>query len=98
MDACEAYGRSPVPLTTPALSSDREEVPMKKLLALAITAAAITAGGAHANGSPYSPGLVYGWAGVGAQNSGVRFVAFGMPKSTIAAAVRARDGHVVRST
>lgn len=71
---------------------------MKKLLALAITAAAITAGGAHANGSPYSPGLVYGWAGVGAQNSGVRFVAFGMPKSTIVAAVRARDGHVMKST
>ena len=71
---------------------------MKKLLALAFTAAAITAGGAHANGSPYSPGLVYGWAGVGAHNSGVRFVAFGMPKSTIVAAVRARDGHVMKST
>ena len=42
-------------------------------------------------------GLVYGWSGVGAQGSGVRFVAFGMPKSTIVAAVRARDGHVLQS-
>lgn len=34
---------------------------------------------------------------MGAQDSGVRFVAFGMPKSTIVAAVRARDGHVLQS-
>lgn len=71
---------------------------MRRMLALLITVAAVTVAGAQANGSPYSPGLVYGWSGVGAQNGGVRFVAFGMPKSTIAAAVRARDGHVVRST
>jgi hypothetical protein len=71
---------------------------MKKLFALVLAAASVTAGGANANGSPYSPGLVYGWSGVGAPDSGVRFVAFGMPKSTIVAAVRARDGHVLRST
>jgi hypothetical protein len=71
---------------------------MKKLVALVLVAAAITAGGAHGNGSPYSPGLVYGWSGVGAAENGVRFVAFGMPKSTIVAAVRARDGRVLRST
>jgi hypothetical protein len=70
---------------------------MKKLFALVLAAAAVTAGGANANGSPYSPGLVYGWSGVGAQSSGVRFVAFGMPRSTIVAAVRARDGHVLQS-
>lgn len=70
---------------------------MKKLFALALAAATVTAGGANANGSPYSPGLVYGWSGVGAQSSGLRFVAFGMPKSTIVAAVRARDGQVVHS-
>lgn len=74
---------------------------MKSAIALLLTAfalvAAISAGGAGANGSPYSPGLMYGWNGVGAQNGGVRFVAFGMPKSTIVAAVRARDGHVVQS-
>ena len=40
----------------------------------------------------YSPGLLYGWNGVGA-GDGVRYVAFGMPKSTIVAAVRVRDGH-----
>jgi len=39
---------------------------------------------------------VYGWNGVGA-GDGVRYVAFGMPKSTIVAAVRARDGRVLRS-
>jgi hypothetical protein len=66
------------------------------LLAAAATTAAI-ATGAQANGSPYSPGLVYGWAGVGAREPGIRLVAFGMPKSTIVAAVRARDGQVVRS-
>ncbi|MBA3375880.1 MAG: hypothetical protein H0U00_08740 [Actinobacteria bacterium] len=71
---------------------------MKSLLAgLVVAIALVGAGGAVANGSPYSPGLVYGWAGVGAESNAVRFVAFGMPKSTIVAAVRARDGRVVRS-
>jgi hypothetical protein len=70
---------------------------MRRFFVLALAISAVSAGGAHANGSPYSPGLVYGWSGVGAQGSGVRFVAFGMPKSTIVAAVRARDGHVLRS-
>ncbi len=71
---------------------------MKAALTLAIAAvAAIAVAGAGANGSPYSPGLVYGWNGVGAQNGAVRFVAFGMPKSTIVAAVRVRDGHVTQS-
>jgi hypothetical protein len=69
-------------------------------LALSVTSvlavAAIAVGGAGANGSAYSPGLVYGWPGVGAGN-GVRFVAFGMPRSTIVAAVRTRDGRVLRS-
>ena len=74
---------------------------MKSSIATAIAVFALfaaIAGGAGANGSPYSPGLVYGWSGVGATDAGVRFVAFGMPKSTIVAAVRARDGHVVRSS
>ena len=57
---------------------------------------AVTAGGASANGSAYSPGLAYGWSGVGT-GDGVRFVAFSMPKSTIVAAVRARDGRVLKS-
>jgi hypothetical protein len=70
---------------------------MKTLLVLAnVLAAGAVAAAAGANGSPYSPGLVYGWSGVGA-GDGVRLVAFGMPKSTIVAAVRARDGRVLRS-
>jgi hypothetical protein len=72
---------------------------MKALLALfaVVLAAVFAVAGAGANGSPYSPGLVYGWSGVEARNSGVHYVAFGMPKSTIVAAVRARDGSVLRS-
>jgi hypothetical protein len=71
---------------------------MKLIAALVVAlAAAVAVAGASANGSAYSPGLVYGWSGVGARETGVRFVAFGMPKSTIVAAVRVRDGHVLRS-
>ena len=69
---------------------------MKYALTTIALIAGIAAGVASANGSPYSPGLVYGWNGVGA-GDGVRYVAFGMPKSTIVAAVRARDGRVLRS-
>jgi hypothetical protein len=70
--------------------------PLTLLVMSLLTAAVIAVGGAGANGSPYSPGLVYGWPGVGA-GDGVRFVAFGMPRSTIVAAVRTGDGHVLRS-
>ncbi len=69
---------------------------MKCVLATLALAAGIAAGVASANGSPYSPGLLYGWNGVGA-GDGIRYVAFGMPKSTIVAAVRVRDGRVLRS-
>ena len=69
---------------------------MRCAFATIVLAAGIAAGVASANGSPYSPGLVYGWNGVGA-GDGVRYVAFGMPKSTIVAAVRARDGRVLKS-
>jgi hypothetical protein len=66
------------------------------LVAATALVAAIAVAGAGANGSPYSPGLVHGWPGVEAEE-GAHFVSFGMPKSTIVAAVRARDGHVLRS-
>jgi hypothetical protein len=69
---------------------------MKYVLTTIVLAAGIAAGVASANGSPYSPGLMHGWSGVGA-GDGVRYVAFGMPKSTIVAAVRGRDGRVLRS-
>jgi hypothetical protein len=66
------------------------------LLAPALAAATLAAG-AQANGSPYSPGLMYGWPGVAANDDRTHLVAFGMPKSTIVAVVRARDGGVVHS-
>jgi len=66
-------------------------------LASLALAAVIAVGAAGANGSPYSPGLAYGWPGVGARSDGIRFVAFGMPKSTIVAAIRPRDGRVLES-
>jgi len=66
------------------------------VIALAL-AAAVAAGGAGANGSPYSPGLVYGWDGVLASNGAVRFVTLSTARSTIAAAVRVRGGRVLRS-
>jgi hypothetical protein len=70
----------------------------KPLVLLALLAAtAMVAAGARANGSAYSPGLAYGWPGVGQRDAGARFVTFGMPKSTIVALVRTRDGHVLRS-
>ncbi len=66
-------------------------------LVAVVLAATIVVAGASADGSPYSPGLVYGWSGVGSHEPGVRLVAFGMLRSTIVAAVRARDGRVLRS-
>jgi hypothetical protein len=68
---------------------------MKRALATIVLAAGIAAGVANADGS-YSPGLAYGWNGVGA-GDGIRYVAFGMPKSTIVAVVRGRDGRVLSS-
>lgn len=70
---------------------------MRRLLLLSVVVAVLAAPAASGNGSPYSPGLVPGWSGVGAHTDGVRFVAFGMPKSTIVAAVRSRDGRVLKS-
>ncbi len=72
---------------------------MKTMLGLLAIAAvsAITVAAAGANGSAYSPGLQYGWPGVGADGAGIRYVAFGMPKSTMVAAVRQRDGQVLRN-
>jgi hypothetical protein len=68
---------------------------VKRAFATVVLAAGIAAGVANADGS-YSPGLAYGWKGAGA-GDGIRYVAFGMPKSTIVAAVRASDGRVLRS-
>ena len=69
---------------------------------LALTAvvgllAAITAGAGGANGSPYSPGLDYGWEGVRAPSGDLRYVTLGTPSSTIVAAISVRGGRVMRS-
>lgn len=74
---------------------------MKSLLAFLVTAlflgSAITAGAVGANGSPYSPGLDYGWNGVRAPGGDVRYVTLGTPRSTIVAAIRVRGGRVMHS-
>ena len=67
------------------------------VLFLVLTVAVTAAGGAGANGSPYSPGLVYGWDGVLASNGDVRFVTLSTARSTIVAAVRVHGGRVLRS-
>jgi hypothetical protein len=64
---------------------------------VATAAAALVAAGAAANGSPYSPGLLYGWDGVRAPGGEVRFVTLGTPRSTIVAAIRVSNGRVLRT-
>ena len=71
---------------------------MKKLtLCTAVAVTLLVAAGAGANGSPYSPGLDYGWEGVRAPSGDVRYVTIGTPKSTMVAAISVRGGRVLRS-
>jgi DNA-binding beta-propeller fold protein YncE len=65
-------------------------------LLLAALALAVTAGGAGANGSPYSPGLVYGGDGVLAREAGVRYVTLGTATSTLVTVIRGEGGRVER--
>jgi len=65
------------------------------LIAIAAGALALVAG-AGANGSPYSPGLVYAWPGVAGPKD-VHYVTFGPSEFTVLAAVRGRDGRMLRS-
>jgi hypothetical protein len=73
---------------------------MKSRIALLVTAlavvAALAAGGAGANGSPYSPGLVHGWDGVEAADGQLRYVTLESNRWTVVAAIRVRSGRVVR--
>ncbi len=71
--------------------------PALALAALLALVAALTAAGAKADGSPYSPGLVQGASGVLAPNGAVRFVTLATPRSTVVAAIGVRTGRVVRS-
>jgi hypothetical protein len=69
---------------------------MKRLLALALTLAAVTAGGARADGVGPSPGAETGWDGVLAPGGTTRYVALPGQRETIVAAVRVRDGRIAR--
>lgn len=72
-----------------------------KSIASLVTALAVVVsvavGGAHANGSPYSPGLAHGWDGVLARSGDVRYVTLGTTTSTTVAAIRIPSGRVLRS-
>ena len=67
------------------------------MLGVAAVAAVLGASAASGNGSPYSPGLTYGWDGVRASGGDVRFVTLGTDRTTVVAAIRVRGGRVVRS-
>jgi hypothetical protein len=71
---------------------------MKTLIAVlaAALALAVTAGGAGANGSPFSPGLTDGWTGVLDPDKAVRYVTLGGQSSTAVAIVRTDGGRVER--
>jgi hypothetical protein len=70
---------------------------LARLIAVLGLLAAIAPGAGSANGSPYSPGLDYGWEGVRAPSGDVRYVTLGTPKSTMVAAISVRGGRVLRS-
>ena len=74
---------------------------MKSRLALLATLFALVgatvAGAGGANGSPYSPGLDYGWEGARRPAGEVRYVTVGTPEATIVAAISVRGGRIVRS-
>jgi hypothetical protein len=73
---------------------------MKSSLALLVTffavVAAATASGAGGNGSPFSPGLDWGYNGVLAERAGLRYVTLSTENATIVAAIRTRSGSIVR--
>jgi hypothetical protein len=66
------------------------------MLLLVVSALLLTAGGAQANGSPYSPGLTW-FDGVRAPNGGIRYLTISAPRGTVVAAVRVSGGQVQRS-
>lgn len=69
---------------------------MKLVLAGLASSALLCAGGAYANGSPYSPGLS-GFDGVTGPKGSVRYVTIGAEDGTVVAAIRVSNGKVVRS-
>jgi hypothetical protein len=71
---------------------------MKISIALLAAAAAlaVAAGGAGANGSPFSPGLVFGGEGVLAHDASVRYVTQTIETSTLVSVIRREGGRVDR--
>ena len=65
------------------------------ILAVFAVATAFAAGGAGANGSPYSPGLA-GWEGVLARDGDVRYSALWARNETLVAAISTDGGRVLR--
>ena len=70
---------------------------MKKALALILVSAAVTAAGAQANGSAYSPGLDHGDHGVRKSGGDIRYVTLPTSRATTVAAIAVRGGRVVNS-
>jgi hypothetical protein len=70
---------------------------MKTAIATLGAALVVGVAGAGANGSPYSPGLTYGGAGVRAPGDPVRFVTLGTARTTVVAAIDVEGGRVRRS-
>ncbi len=70
-------------------------------ISLAVLAAALASvvavAGAGANGSPYSPGFVWGAYGVVDPAKGVRYVTLSTESATILASIRTRDGQIART-
>jgi hypothetical protein len=69
---------------------------MLKLIALALVPVALVTGAAGAALGGPSPGVMTGWDGAVDGSSGVRYVALPAAKTTAVAAVRTRDGRVLR--
>ncbi|HEY7381276.1 MAG TPA: hypothetical protein VH572_08710 [Gaiella sp.] len=63
---------------------------------IAALAAALAAGDASAGKGGPSPGVLLGWDGARAPGAAVRYVALFAPGNTVVAAVRVRDGRVLR--
>jgi hypothetical protein len=70
---------------------------MARILFVVLVSLAVVAGGAGAGGGP-SPGVMTGWDGVRTPDGRTRYVALPAGATTVVAAVRTRDGRVVRSS
>jgi DNA-binding beta-propeller fold protein YncE len=73
---------------------------MKVLIAIVaalLVLLGVAAGGAGANGSRYSPGLMHGWSGVRSPDGMLRYVTIDSPKESVVAVIRTDGGKLLRS-